>query len=290
MRLRTMYYRTCFFTLALGIAISAAAQTPEQLAACSGEVQVSFDDQISACTAVIHAPVTVQDRAAALRNRSWAYLLKRDHDAAIIDCTEALRLLPDDRTNVYGCTYNRANAYDGKGDYDRAIEDYTQLLQFDTNSPNLFNSRGNAYTGKGAYALAMADYSRSIDLNTNISDVGDELDVGTTLANRCQARALAGDFKKALEDCEAAIKLEPNEPVPLSSRGFVYLKMGRNDEALADYDASVRLGPKRPLALYGRAIAKLRKGDAESSKVDVDAAKAIWPGVADFFARYYGIR
>lgn len=276
--------------LGLCIAASAAAQSPQQVAACSGKNRVSADDQIIACTALIQAAVTVQDRAAALRKRCWAYTLKRDNDAAISDCNEALRLLPHDLTNVHESTYSRANAYDRKGDYEKAIDDYTRLLQLDSDSPNLLNSRGNAYTGKGDYAHAIADYSRSIAFNTNASKVGDVLHVGTTLANRCEARALAGDFKKALHDCDAAIKLEPNEPVPLSSRGFVYLLMGKNDEALADYDASVRLGPERPSALYGRGMVKLRKGETEDGKADIEAAKVIWPGVVDFFARYFRIR
>src|SRR5438270_81590 len=89
--------------------------------------------------------------------------------------------------------------------------------------------------GKGIYKRAIDDFSRSIGLNKNTSRVGDSLDVGTTLANRCEARALAGDFTRALADCNEAIKLEPNETVPLGSRGFVYLKMAKIDEALSDF-------------------------------------------------------
>jgi tetratricopeptide (TPR) repeat protein len=189
--LRAMQYRKCLFMLGLCISASAAAQSPQQVAACSGKTRVSADDQIIECTALIQAAVTVQDRAAALRKRCWAYTLKRDNDAAISDCNEALRLLPHDLTNVHESTYSRANAYDRKGDYEKAIDDYTRLLQLDSDSPNLLNSRGNAYTGKGDYAHAIADYSRSIAFNANASKVGDVLDVGTTLANRCEARALA---------------------------------------------------------------------------------------------------
>lgn len=211
-------------------------------------------------------------------------MLQHDLDGAIADCDEALRVLPNDRTNIWSTLYNRANAYERKGEYDKAIGDYSRLLQIDPKSANTLNSRGNAYRGKGDYKHAIDDYTRSIGMNTNTNNVGDSLDVGTTLANRCEARALAGDFAKALSDCNEAIKLEPNEAVPRSNRGFVYLKMDRLDEALSDFDAGVILSPQRPFALYGRGITKLRKGD-ESGHADMAAAKAISPGIDEDFAR-----
>jgi tetratricopeptide (TPR) repeat protein len=280
--------RSCICFVLVVLVLSAAAQTPTEDSVCAGGKGVSTDMQIKACTQTINAGGTKEARAMAFRNRCWANTLNRDLDGAIADCDEALRVLPNDRTNTWITLYNRANAYERKGEYDKAIADYSRLLQIDPKRANTLNSRGNAYREKGDYKRAIDDFSRSIGLNNNTSSVGDSLDVGTTLANRCQARALAGDFAKALDDCNEAIKLEPNETVPRGSRGFVYLKMAKFDEALSDFDAAVRLSPQRPFALYGRGIAKLRKGD-DSGHADIAAAKAISPPIDDYFARS-GIR
>lgn len=280
--------RSCIGFVLVVFVVSAAAQTPTEAWVCAEGKGVSPEVQINACAQIINAGGTKEVRAMAFRNRCWANMLKGDLDGAISDCDEALRLLPNDRTNNWITLYNRANAFERKGEYDKAVADYDRLLQIDPKSANTLNSRGNAYRRKGDYKRAIDDFSRSIGLNKNTSRVGDSLDVGTTLANRCEARALAGDFAKALADCNEAIKLEPNETVPLGSRGFVYLKMAKIDEALSDFDAAVRQSPRRPFALYGRGIAKLRKGD-DSGHADMAAAKAISPSIDDEFARS-GIR
>jgi tetratricopeptide (TPR) repeat protein len=276
--------RSCLCFVLVVLVFSAAAQTPTEASVCAGEKAVSPDMQIDACAQIINAGGTKEGRAMAFRNRCWAKMLKRDFDGAIADCDEALRVLPNERTNIRITVYNRANAFEGKGEYDKAIGDYTRLLLIDPRSANNFNSRGNAYRRKGDYKHAIDDYSQSIGLNNNMRGVGDLLDVGTTLSNRCEARALAGDYTKALADCNQAIKLEPNETVPRSSRGFVYLKMAKFDEALSDFDAAVHLSPQRPFALYGRGVAKLRKGD-DSGHADMAAAKAILPTIDDDFVR-----
>jgi tetratricopeptide (TPR) repeat protein len=267
----------------------APAQSATDISVCTAGDGVSPDAQINACTQIINAGAKKELLATAFRNRCRARSsLNAEPDVAIADCDEALRLLPNDRTNKWVSLYSRGNVYLRKGEYERAIVDYSRLLEMDSRNANHLNSRGNAYREKGDYKHAIADYTRSIEFNNNVRNVGNTLDVGTTLANRCEARALAGDYAKALSDCNEAIKLEPNETVPLSSRGLVYLKMGKFDNAVSDFDAAVHASPQRPFALYGRGIARIKKGDV-SGNGDITAAKAIAPSIEDQFVRY-GIR
>jgi tetratricopeptide (TPR) repeat protein len=275
---------SCICLVLVLLVLPAIPQTSEA-SACAGGKGISPDIQIDACEQIINAGGAKEDVAAALRNRCLAKALKGDFDVAIVDCDEALRLLPNDPKNTWKALYDRAYAYEAKGEYNKAIGDYGRLVERDPENANILNSRGNAYRDNGDYKRAIADYSRSISLNNNISIVGSSLDVGTTLANRGETRALAGDFAKALADCNEAIKLEPNETVPRSARGFVYLKMEKFDEALSDFDMAVRFSPQRPFALYGRGIAKIRKGD-DTGHADVSAAKAISPAIENYFAGY----
>src|ERR1700687_2230729 len=60
---------------------------------------------------------------------------------------------------------NRGTAYLGKGDNDRAIEDYDQAIRLDPNYANAFNSRGVAYQNKGDNARAIQDYDQAIRLD-----------------------------------------------------------------------------------------------------------------------------
>ena len=111
--------------------------------------------------------------------------------------------------------------------------------------------------------------------------------------NRCWARAILGgpqeQLKLALDDCDEAPRLRPNDPFAFDSRGFVYLKMGNFEKAIADYDQSILLGGERADSLYGRGIAKLKKGDADGGNKDIMVAMKKRPDVAEEY-RGYGVQ
>jgi Flp pilus assembly protein TadD len=86
--------------------------------------------------------------------------------------------------------------------------------------------------------------------------------------------------KEALEDCNAALNLKPNNASAFDHRGMAYLKLGQPDQALADYDEALKVSPNSPAALYGRGIAKLMKGDLAASNADFEMAKEIKPSIA----------
>ncbi len=67
-----------------------------------------------------------------------------------------------------------------------------------------------------------------------------------------------GRLEEALADCNEALRLAPNDPANLDSRGFTYLKLGRFEQAIADYDAALAHNPRDPGSLYGRGLARLR--------------------------------
>jgi tetratricopeptide (TPR) repeat protein len=85
---------------------------------------------------------------------------------------------------------------------------------------------------------------------------------------------LLGRLEEALADCNEALRLAPDGPGTLDSRGFTYLKLGRFEQAIADYDAALARNPRQPSSLYGRGIARLRN-DPEGGRADLTAAKAL---------------
>jgi tetratricopeptide (TPR) repeat protein len=105
--------------------------------------------------------------------------------------------------------------------------------------------------------------------------------------DRCYARAIQGRvLQEALSDCNAALRLIPNEPHTLDSRGLAYLKLGEVDNAIADYNAVLRFNPRQVGSLYGRGLAKLKKGDNVGGNADIMAAKVIRADIVEEFARY----
>ena len=258
-----------------GVVLAAAstfAQTPQERAWCEGEDAVSIDQRIEGCSAVIKAARNKGDKLAeAFNNRGIAYRLKGEHDRAIGDYNQAIRI-----NAKFAAAYNnRGIAYDGKGDYDRSIADYDQAIKLKPSAETYFN-RGNAHLGKSHYDHAIGDYNQAIKLKPDFAAAFD---------NRCWARAVVGILKPALADCKQALRLMPNNPTTLDSRGFVFLKMTNFDAAVSDYDAALRSDPKLAFALYGRGLARLRNDDP-SGEADVAAAKAIQADIAEEYARY----
>jgi tetratricopeptide (TPR) repeat protein len=111
------------------------------------------------------------------------------------------------------------------------------------------------------------------------------------LHSRCWARALVGiELQKALEDCNSALKAEPDSANALDSRALVYLRMDKLDKALDDYNNALRIDPKAAWSLYGRGLIELRRGAAKDGAADIAAAKVLRATIEDDAKRYGIVR
>ncbi len=94
-----------------------------------------------------------------------------NYDKAIELFTKAIasgKLSPGYLGIVYN---NRGNAWDGKGDYDRAIADYTKAIEIDPKYANAYYSRGIAWGKKGNSDRAIADYTKAIEIDPKYADL-----------------------------------------------------------------------------------------------------------------------
>ena len=98
--------------------------------------------------------------AAIHNNRANTYAEKGDYDRAIEGYTEAIQLNPD---YVYAY-YNRGSVYREKEDYDRAIEDFTTAIDLKPDLVEAYYNRGVAYYERREFAQSIEDYSKTIDL------------------------------------------------------------------------------------------------------------------------------
>ena len=211
---------------------------------------------------------------AAYVNRCFARGKRHEPDLALDDCNEAIRLEPN-----YAVAYNnRGIAYEARGDLDRAIADYTEAIRLGEKYAAAYNNRGSAYEAKGDLDRAVADYTDAIVFDRKFAHAYN---------NRCRARALAGrDLQGAIADCNESLRLRPNDPKSLNSRGLVHLKLGSFAQAITDYDAAFAQNARDADSLYGRGIAKLKSGNAAGGDGDIAAAQAILPDIDKIYAGY----
>jgi tetratricopeptide (TPR) repeat protein len=98
-----------------------------------------------------------------------------DYDHAIVDCTEAIRLDPND-AEAYK---ERGNAYFSKRDYDHAIADCTEAIRLGLLSPDYdlpYVLRAWAYLGKEDYDQAIADYTEVLRIDPQNDFVREKLE------------------------------------------------------------------------------------------------------------------
>lgn len=210
-----------------------------------------------------------------------AFYRKCYEDAAseqvIISCTAVISRGLVDKDDLATAYKNRGDAYDNKGQYERALEDYDQAVKTNPLDAEAFNSRGTTYIALERYKLALGDFNQAVRINP-ASPV--------SLANRCFAKAILGELEQALSDCNDALRIKQKYPGAYASRALAYLKLKRYDDAIADYTALIKSQPDNPYALFGRGVARHMRGDVRGGDGDVAAAASIKPDIAEHMARF----
>ncbi len=153
------------------------------------------------------------------KERGYAREKMGDKQGAIRDYSKAIKLNPNDveiykrraivkeeirsyrgARNDLNCAivtacFNLGNARYAMGDYQGAIEEYTQAIKVNPNYAIAYHNRGKARYEMGDYQGAIDDYSQAIKLNPNEA---------IPYYNRGYAREEIGDYMGATEDYNQA--------------------------------------------------------------------------------------
>ena len=204
--------------------------------------------------------------------RAMAEWSNKQSDLAVADLDLAIKLDPKDVVALINRANLRSVAKDKVGAKQDLDKD-AQLLEPDAKEHLVL---GGLYERDGFYVEAVEQYSQWIATHDKTDGLAEGLNA------RCWARAEWGhDLDKALDDCNAALKLSPGVPAYLDSRGLVHLRMNDLALSIADYQAALRDRPKEAWSLYGKGLAEAKKGLKAESEADLKAAVAADPEIAD---------
>ena len=138
--------------------------------------------------------------------------------------------------------------------------------------------RARAYVRMSDYGRALPDFREAMRLEPNDYRM---------LNGFCWSLAVRGeDLVEARTACDAALRLHPDDPQILDSRGLVSLKQGRNQDAWTDYNRAVSIEPRGLSWLYGRGIAAIRLGRVEEGLRDIASAEAQYPPIKAMYESY----
>jgi lipoprotein NlpI len=101
-------------------------------------------------------------------------------------------------------------------------------------------------------------------------------DRATLLALRGRAYSAIARHDRAIDDFDAALKLNPISALALNSRGLALHAKGAYDQAIDDFDAAVTLFPRYYDAFRNRGTARFFSGDSKAAAADFTAALGIY--------------
>jgi tetratricopeptide (TPR) repeat protein len=221
---------------------------------------------------LINSDCSPGQSALQLMARGVAYGKKGDHDRAIAEYNEAIRLDP----KLSAAFYNRGTAYLHKGDHDRGIADFDEAIRLEPNDAFLFAARGGAYGLKEQYDRALADYGEAMRLSPKETHLSPEIDA-SFLCGRGEVYLGKGDEDRAIADFDEAIRLDPKAASAFFGRGRAYKQKGDYDRAIADLDEAIRLNAENADYFSTRGDAYFDKGDYDRAIADYDEAIRLNP-------------
>jgi tetratricopeptide (TPR) repeat protein len=71
---------------------------------------------------------------------------------------------------------------------------------------------------------------------------------------------IKGQYDRAVEDVDQAIRLKPSYGEAFTGRGHIYLSKGQPEHAIEDFDHAIALNPNDARAFVGRGAAYAGKG------------------------------
>lgn len=176
-----------------------------------------------------------------LVNAAKKLLSNGKYDEAIEKVSQAIEKEPE----FFILYYNRALAYEKKGDKDKALLDYQKTLELKPDFLLALSTVGNILATKSDFPGAVKYYKKAVDLG--LTDVLALYNYGACLIN-------LGDNDQAKAVFEKLLELDPNYADAYYQMGIIYLGMSDNTKAKEFLNKFIELDPENSKAAVAKEI------------------------------------
>jgi len=168
-----------------------------------------------------------------------------------------------------GTYLDRGILFASRGEFELAIQDFTEALRLNPNLAAAYILRARAL-----YASVM-----------RVTGIGDGFEsVGTVdIVGRQATEEEIRTLNQAIGDFTQAIRLDPHGARAYDGRGRAHLSIGDHGRAIADFTQAIRLDSGFSSAFNSRSIAHSRRGNLDLALADSDQAIRLSPNSSASF-------
>jgi tetratricopeptide (TPR) repeat protein len=188
-------------------------------------------------------------------NRGRVWEAKQEHDKAIADYNEAIRLDPQ-----FALAYcNRGVAREAKQEHDEAIADYNLATRLDPKFVYAYHDRGVVWAARREYDKAIADFNMAIRLDPKFV---------YGYSGRGIVWAAKQEHEKAIADFNEYLRLDgwkgSRSLYAVIFGHFVALRDGRNDQAKSFLDDAAARCDK---SVWPYPVVEYLRGESNQAKL-----------------------
>jgi tetratricopeptide (TPR) repeat protein len=185
-----------------------------------------------------------------------------NNDTKISLLTKALSLVDTSNDELKAVIINsKGKIYYQKGNYEKAIEDFTNAINLYSSNPDFYENRGLAYIYKGENNKVKEEFDKVIDENYGYADESVYYLRGGLNYNE-------GKHDLAIEDLSKAIDTNPEFTEAYNLRGNSYSFIGKYENAISDFTKVIELNPAFTEAYLNRGKAYEESGNMEKANAD----------------------
>jgi tetratricopeptide (TPR) repeat protein len=234
--------------------------------------------------------ITSQPNNAKYRQeRAALYTAKGEYSKAIDDYTELLKLKPEN-ADAY---FQRGTAYAKDYQPEKSIADFTSAIQRRKDFIDAYIARAAIYDGKHDRDGAIGDYLALLRLLPEEKARPFEEKLVENYKGRASARAIVGKYDGAVADLSEVLHLRHGSIEALAARAQLHFNLGRSDKAIADYTEAIRLKPDSAELYRRRGFVYTDNGEHDKALQDLSEAIRLDPKNAEAYCTrgaVYGAR
>jgi len=206
----------------------------------------------------------------------------KDYARCIADYTKGIELCKNEKLDEVGfgliimAFFNRGVAYNNRGVYGKAIEDYKMVLQFDPNADDARGALERAETNRMRFGNE--EYNNEKKLNNELAElVREAKEKAEREAREKVEKEEKEKFDKMIAEMTETIRKNPNDWNNYKLRGEAYITRNHWDQAIENFTDAIRLIPNMPDAYAARGNVYLQKRNYDQAIKDFDEALRIDP-------------